>query len=92
MEPETVMNLMGSAFQEKVVQFGLAFTFAAWIHSSRVKKEINALGNGIIESVNGVAMALRLDLETQAKRMTEIENGFGQLSSRVDALEKKGEK
>lgn len=89
-DPDQVLAFFSAAFQEKVVQAGAAFTFAAWIHSGRVKKEISSLGAGIIASVDGVAKTLRLDLEGQAKRMDTIENGVNKLTSRVDTLEKKG--
>lgn len=86
--PETVSALFGSAIQEKAIQFGAAFTFAAWIHSGRVKKEISSLGAGIITSVNAVADALKQDLQKQSERMDKIDNGFVKLTSRVEALEK----
>lgn len=90
-DSETVMAMLGSAFQEKVVQAGAAFTIAAWLHSGRVKKEINTMSVGIISSVDNVAKALRQDLEVQSKRMDHIEDGISKLTSRVDSLEKKGD-
>lgn len=85
--PETVQALLGSAVQEKAVQFGVAFSLAAWLHSSQVKKEIAKLGSGIITSVNAVAEALQLDLRKQAQRMDKLEGVVLQINKRVESLE-----
>lgn len=90
LEPEHLVELFGSAVSHDATKFGLAFSLAAWIHSGRVRKEIKALGAGIVESVDKVAFALKQDLKVQVERMDRIENGIGQLTTRVTTLETKG--
>lgn len=81
---DTVSAFVSMAFSHQVTQFGLAFTFAAWLHAGRVKKEIRSQMESMIEAVDKVAAVLKQDLAGQAARLSE-------LTSRVITLETKGD-
>lgn len=87
--PEDMTALFGSAMSHQVTQFTFAFSFAAWLHAGRVKKEIKDQLGGISISIDGVTQALRLDLQVQSKRLESVENAMTAVVSRVDKLEKK---
>jgi hypothetical protein len=91
---DDIGHLFSEAVQNKIAQAGFFFTFAAWLHSGRVKKEIAIQFGAISKAINDVAAALREDLAKHAERISKVEDGFLKISSRVDALEKanKGEK
>lgn len=82
-------ELLGAAFQSDVSRFGLAFAFAAWIHSGRVKKEIRSQMENVVSAVDNVAAVLKQDLKSQGDRLGQVENGLDRLSTRVSTLEQK---
>ena len=75
---DEILKLIPEAFsgaiQAQVSQFTVAFALAAWIHSSRVKKEIKAQGTQFIDAVNNLTQALREDLRSQSIRIESVEN------------------
>lgn len=83
-----VTEKFSSVINSQIAQAGFFFTLAAWIHSGRVKKEIKAQFEPLTAAINGVREALRQDLESQSKRISGIEIGVVNLTSRVDSLEK----
>lgn len=85
---EFIKKMFGEAMASQVTQFGVAFSLAAWIHSSRVKKEIANQMSGLVSSLNNLGSALREDLKRQDERIENVEGGFKKLTSRVAALEK----
>ncbi len=87
-DPVGVTGKFSDVINSQIAQAGFFFTLAAWIHSSRVKKEIKACFEPMTAAVNGVRDALKLDLESQSRRISGIEIGVVNLTSRVDSLEK----
>lgn len=81
-DPSYLLGLLSDATQKEIVKYGFLFTMAAWIHSSRVKKEIKLNFTSLTEAINNIAVTLREDLEKHGKRLDSIE-------SRVQNLEKK---
>lgn len=78
---DTVTAFLGAALASQVTQFGIAFSFAAFIHAGRMRKEIAAQVGPLTAAVNNLASALRQDLSAQSKRIDNVE-------SRVQNLEK----
>lgn len=92
LDPEYFLKFFGAALNNQIAQAGIAFTFAAWIHSGRVKKEISSQFTYVTEAINNVATALRQDLAAHAVQISEIKDGFIELNIRVEYLEKQKEK
>lgn len=80
-DPENLLRFFSDVVANQIAQAGFFFTMAAWIHSSRVKKEIAKNFSSVTDAINNVALALRNDLETHGKRLDN-------LSNRVDHLDK----
>lgn len=83
-----ISEMANQALSHQVTQFSIAFTIAAWIHASQVKKEIANRMSNVTEAINNVALALRDDLTKQSKRIETVEGGINKLTSRVETLEK----
>lgn len=87
-----LMNVASSA------SLGTTFSvvMAAIVHSGIIRKEIKSqlinVTEGITKSIDGVATALKEELNSQGTRIANIENGVNKLSSRVDAIEQKEKK
>ena len=81
---ELIKQIAGEALANQVLQFGLAFTIAAFIHSGRVKREIRYQMESLTKAITDLGLALRKDLDDHSDK---IDN----LSTRVNALENKKE-
>lgn len=79
------------AMQSQVVQFGIAFSIAAYIHAGRVQIEIREQLVGVADSIKDLGRALRQDLASQSDRIGNVEKNMSQLNSRVENLETKKE-
>lgn len=66
--PESILNLLSSAAQSQVAQYGATFSLAAWIHSGRVKKELG-----------GIKDALMALLEKESRRIDQIDGRVKEL-------------
>ena len=66
LSPEAFVGIASQALQSQVAQFGIAFSFAAWIHSGRVKKEIGL-------QLGGIKDALTSLLKVESERITKLE-------------------
>jgi hypothetical protein len=81
-------GLLSATLNHQISQFTIAFGIAAWIHSGRVKKEISNQMTQVIAAINNTALALRQDLQAQDKRITILEVGITNITSRVSTLAK----
>lgn len=79
-EPELVKSFFSEAAQNQITQAGFFFTLAAWMHSTRVKKEIKLNFESLTTAINQLGEAFREDLKIQRDR---IDN----LAQRVQTLE-----
>lgn len=82
MDPELIKNFLSETAQSQIAQAGFFFTMAAWLHAGRVKKEIAKNFTALTTAIDGVAQALRRDLDGQRKI---LENH----ATRLENLEKK---
>lgn len=82
-------SFLGEAFSHQVTQFGLAFTFAAYIHARQVRKEIALQMSNVASSIDEVTKALKEDLGKQGERLIKVEDGVQKLNNRVEKLETK---
>lgn len=80
MEIGQVTDVLGAALSHDVTKWTMALGIAAWVHSSQVRKEIKEQMASIVDSINNVAQALRLDLDRIDKRVGHVEG-------RLDSLE-----
>ena len=78
---EGIKSLFGEATQNELTKLAFLFTAAAWIHSTRVKKEIKENFTSLTTAINEVATAFREDLKNQglivnnlALRITTVES------------------
>lgn len=78
---EGIKTLFGDATQNELTKMAFLFTAAAWIHSTRVKKEIKENFTSLTTAINEVAAAFREDLKNQGNivnnltlRVTTIES------------------
>jgi len=88
-DPEQLVLILSKTAQSQIAQAGFFFALAAWIHSGKVRKSIDANFGILTTAINNVALTLREDLKKQA----EILADYGQ---RIETVEKtingKGEK
>jgi hypothetical protein len=73
LEGQTIRAFLGDAIESDVAQFMLAFTIAAFIHSSRVKKEIRANFDRLADAIKDLSSALRQDLASHSDRIAKVE-------------------
>lgn len=87
------LDLLQSGFNSVASSGGLNTTFsvvlAAIVHSGVVRKEIKSQVQKVTDSIDGVADALKKELNSQGSRINNIEQGVVKLTSRVDLLEQK---
>lgn len=85
-------NFLGQAISHQVMQFGIAFGFAALVHAKQVRKEIrlqmSSMTESMVGSIDAVAKALKDDLGKQGERLSNVEVGVQKLNTRVEKLEK----
>lgn len=62
-----ILKFFSETAQNEIVKAGFFFMIAAWLHSSRVKKEIRENFISLTEAINNVAKTLRDDLNAQAR-------------------------
>lgn len=77
---EAIKGFLGEAVGNQITQAGFFFTAAAWVHSSRVKKEIKANFASLTAAINNVAESFREDLKNHSERLDN-------LSMRVQTVE-----
>lgn len=82
LDPETLMKFFNQTASSQIAQAGFFFTMAAWLHSTRVKKEIAKNFAALTEAINNVAVTLRQDLERHDRN----------LNDHTERLEKHGDK
>lgn len=71
---EPIMGVLSDAAKSQIAQAGFFFTLAAWIHSSRVKKEIKENFMALTVAIDNVANALREDLKNQGERIDNLDS------------------
>lgn len=77
-DPNTILSYVSETASNQIVRAGFFFTVAAWLHSSRVKKEIAKNFAGLTEAITnlGIALGTRLDrLEGRVKTLEENKGG-----------------
>jgi len=87
-QPDVFMSLVSDAWRIEAVKMTFAFTLAAWMHRTWVKKDMSLQFDKITDAINNVAITLRQDLEAQTNRLVKLEDNVGKLSDRVENLEK----
>lgn len=85
-DPTAFEGHLSATMAHDVTKFGLVFSLAAWIHSSRVKKEIASQTQNIVASIDNVAVALRDDLMKQGNRIGQVESGMAELKTTVKKI------
>lgn len=89
MDLDQILSAIAPAIQSEATKFGIAFVFAAWIHSGRVKKEIKASFSGLSQAIIDLGTALREDLKNHSDRIAKIEEGLDDIKERVNTMEGK---
>jgi hypothetical protein len=82
-DADTVVSFLGDAFKADFTKMTLAFTVAAWLHRSWVKKDIKSYFNALTAAIDNVADKVSGEMVSMKKDMLNI-------ATRVEALEKKG--
>ena len=72
--------MIPEALRQDVFKFGFAFTLAALIHASQVKREISKQFTIMADAFNNLANALRQDLSEQTKRIVKVEERVDKLT------------
>lgn len=89
MDLDQILSVISPAMQSEAMKFGIAFTFAAWLHSGRVKKEIKASFSGLSQAITELGAALREDLNNHSNRIAKVEEGLNDIKERVNTMEGK---
>ena len=78
-DPEGFVSHLSAAAANDVARYLVLFGVAAWIHSSRVKKEIRKSFESVTLAINNVADALRFDLRRVEGEMIGMKNEINKL-------------
>lgn len=80
LDPDLLMHFGERVLSHNFTQMTIAFTLAAFIHSAKMKKEINLAFSGLTDAINNVANKVTAE-------MTNIKTEIHNLTDRVDKIE-----